>query len=85
MTPLERAVEICTSQAELARRIGGNVKQAHVWNWLNSDSGLAPAEHCRAIETATDGEVTRYELRPDVFGPAPYADPGAGASTQAVN
>lgn len=24
-----------------------------------------------AIETATAGEVTRHDLRPDVFGPAP--------------
>lgn len=27
-----------------------------------------PAEHCLAIEKATNGAVTRYNLRPDVFG-----------------
>lgn len=30
-----------------------------------------PAEHCRSLEEATDGDLTRYELRPDVFGSAP--------------
>lgn len=30
-----------------------------------------PPERCLAIEAATAGAVTRYELRPDVFGAAP--------------
>jgi DNA-binding transcriptional regulator YdaS (Cro superfamily) len=71
MNALERAVKICEGQSELARRIGGDVKQAHVWNWLNKSNGVVPAEHCRAIELATDGRVTRYQLRPDVFGDGP--------------
>lgn len=33
-----------------------------------------PAEHCRAIEKVTNSAVTRYDLRPDVFGPAPACD-----------
>lgn len=28
-----------------------------------------------AIERATGGAVTRHDLRPDVFGPAPSTDP----------
>jgi DNA-binding transcriptional regulator YdaS (Cro superfamily) len=28
-----------------------------------------------AIEQATDGDVTRYELRPDVFGASPRIEP----------
>lgn len=28
-------------------------------------------ESVKAIEAATGGEVTRHDLRPDVFGPAP--------------
>lgn len=67
-TPLQRAIEICGGQAALARRIGK--AQAHVWNWLNRDKTV-PADQCIPIETATDGEVSRYELRPDVFGKAP--------------
>lgn len=73
MNPIERAVQIVGGQSELARRIGGEVKQAHVWHWINKSGGSVPAEHCRAIEEATEGKITRYELRPDVFGPAPSA------------
>lgn len=29
-----------------------------------------PSEHCRRLEFASSGAVTRYEMRPDVFGPA---------------
>jgi len=64
---LEKAVAHCGGQAPLARQIG--VKQAHIWNWLNK-SRRVPAEHAIAVEEATAGAVTRYQLRPDVFGPA---------------
>lgn len=70
MEPIERAVQIVGGQTKLARHIGGPVKQAHVWNWLHKGTRV-PAEHCLAIERATGGAVTRYALRPDVFGPAP--------------
>lgn len=30
-----------------------------------------PADICPKIEEATGGEITRYDLRPDVFGPSP--------------
>lgn len=74
---LLKAVELVGGQAKLAAEIrqwhaqnGSIVKvaQAHVWNWLNSDSPMPPAEHCRAIEEILNGSVTRYDLRPDVFG-----------------
>ena len=39
-----------------------------VYKW--EKSGRIPAEYCRAIEEASHGVVTRYELRPDVFGAA---------------
>lgn len=63
-TPLEKAVEFAGSQAELARRIGK--AQAHVWNWLHRDKDV-PAESVLAIEAATEGQVTRHELRPDLY------------------
>lgn len=68
MRALKKAVDHVGGQNALARVLG--LKQAHVWNWLNRDREV-PAEHCRKIEQATGGLVTRYELRPDVFGPAP--------------
>jgi DNA-binding transcriptional regulator YdaS (Cro superfamily) len=64
---LGRAVELAEGQSGLARICGGKVKQAHVWKWING-SGLLPAQYARLVEHALDGKVTRYELRPDVFG-----------------
>jgi DNA-binding transcriptional regulator YdaS (Cro superfamily) len=57
-------VKVAGSQAELARRIGK--KQAHVWNWLHRDAQV-PAEAVLPIEAATAGQVTRHELRPDLY------------------
>jgi DNA-binding transcriptional regulator YdaS (Cro superfamily) len=69
MTPekaLETAVKILDGQSAFARACGGDVKQQHVHYWLKV--GKIPAEHCLAIERATKRKVTRYDLRPDVFG-----------------
>lgn len=71
MTSLDRAIEVCGSQAELARRIG--LKQQYVNNWKERSNGRVPGEHCIKIELATAGAVTRYELRPDVFGQSSVA------------
>lgn len=62
--PLERAVAIAGGQVALARKLG--LKQAHVWWWLNRAKKL-PAEQAIAIEKATDGKVSRHELRPDIY------------------
>lgn len=60
---LLRAIEICGSQAELARRIGGDVQQQHVSYWVQN--GL-PDAHAVAVEKAVDGEVTCEQLAPNV-------------------
>jgi DNA-binding transcriptional regulator YdaS (Cro superfamily) len=64
---LSRAITEAGGQTALARKIGK--QQGHVGNWLAR--GKVPAEVCVDIERATDGKVTRYELRPDVFGDLP--------------
>lgn len=46
-----------------------DLKPNVVGNWRLR--GQVPAERCIDVETATSGAVTRYDLRPDVFGPAP--------------
>ncbi|MBY6032169.1 helix-turn-helix domain-containing protein [Marinobacter daepoensis] len=33
-----------------------------------------PAEYCRKLEKACGGDVTRYEMRPEVFGLGPNDD-----------
>lgn len=52
------------TQAELARRL--EVTSGLVWQWLNGHRRVA-AEQVLPIEKATDGAVTRYDLRPDLY------------------
>jgi DNA-binding transcriptional regulator YdaS (Cro superfamily) len=75
MNALERAVEAAGGQSALARGIGGKIKQAHVWNWLNLAGGKVPAQHVISIEEFTG--VSRHELRPDIFGAAPVDGNGS--------
>lgn len=69
-TALERAVQKIGGQSATARACGGRIKQGHIWHWLNKLE-RCPAEYVLVIEGACEGAVTRYELRPDVYGPAP--------------
>ena len=83
---IRKAIGIAGSQCELARRCGK--KQGHVSYWLKADR--VTAEVAILIEGATGGSITRYQLRPDVFGrpdqtgflaagPAPIPDKGEAA------
>lgn len=58
--------ETGTSQAELARRVG--VTPGMVWQWLAEYRGIA-AEQVLKIEEATEGQVSRFDLRPDIYPP----------------
>jgi DNA-binding transcriptional regulator YdaS (Cro superfamily) len=75
-SPLQKACDQVGGQTALAKKIGR--KQSTIWNWLKK--GI-PAEQCPAIERATDGKITRYDLRPDVFGEPPE---GAKAGRRAA-
>ena len=67
-SPLERAIA-AVGLTRLARAVGVQPPTVHVW--LRS-TGRVPAERVLAVEAATG--VSRYELRPDVYGPAPAAE-----------
>lgn len=67
---IDKAIEL-VGLSGLAKALG--VSPQAVWKWQRS--GRVPAERCIAIESATDGRVTRYALRPDVYGPAPIRPP----------
>ena len=67
MKALERAILLAGGQTALGRTIGKS--QSHVAQWRRR--GRVAPTACIAIETAVGGQVTRYELRPDVFGAAP--------------
>lgn len=63
---LQLAVDLCVTQAELARRI--NRRPQEVWNWLNRDR-QAPIDACPFIESVcADPRITCEMLRPDYDG-----------------
>lgn len=63
----ERIVEHFGSKRKLAEAL--QVKPQSVQKWDRQ----IPAERVLQIERLTDGEVTRFEMRPDIFGPEPDA------------
>jgi DNA-binding transcriptional regulator YdaS (Cro superfamily) len=63
---IKRAIQIVGSQGAMAERL--NLKsQGTISQWVTKRRPL-PAKHCLKIEAMTEGVITRYELRPDVFG-----------------
>jgi DNA-binding transcriptional regulator YdaS (Cro superfamily) len=59
------------TQSQLAKSL--DVTPVLIHQWVK-DKRQVPAERCLAIEAATSGLVTRYELRPDVFGCDPKTE-----------
>ena len=68
MDAIKKAIELVGGNHRLAVLVG--VKPAFVSQWVTQRRPV-PAERCIAIEKAANGQVTRYDLRPDVFGTAP--------------
>ena len=65
-SPIQRAIKACdNNKAVLARLVG--VTPSMVWQWEKARRPVS-ATRCVDIEKATGGAVTRYDLRPDVFG-----------------
>lgn len=64
--PLREAIKL-VGLTSLSKAVG--VKPPSIHNWLKT--GRAPSHRVLAIEAATGGRVTRFQLRPDVFGPDP--------------
>lgn len=68
MDALESAIEAAGGVGKLADLLG--IYQSTVSNW--KARGQVPACRCIHIEAFTG--VSRYRLRPDVFGAAPQQD-----------
>ena len=64
MKGLERAITIFGSQSALAHEL--DVTPQAVQQWVRYQR--VPVARAIQIERATGGRVTRYELRPDIFG-----------------
>lgn len=63
-TPIQRACDLVGGAVVLAAYFGITLQA--VLKWIKKDR--VPALRCRDIEHLTRGLVTRYQLRPDVFG-----------------
>ena len=70
--PILKAVAVAGSQSELARLVGVSPQAVYAWTRGGVISPLSAAR----IERATQGAVTRADLRPDIFGPV-ESDRGA--------
>ena len=66
---IKKAIEILGNQASLAAAVteiqpAHRVSQQAVSGWLRNG---CPPDRVLAVEKATNGEVTRYQLRPDIY------------------
>lgn len=59
---IQRVAQACGNMATLARELG--ITRAAVAQW-----DKIPAERCLTIERLTG--ISRYELRPDIYGEKP--------------
>lgn len=68
---IEKAVEIVGGQKALADALArqgfARIKQAHVWNWLNTTRNGVPGEYVIPICSIIDYQVTPHDLRPDLY------------------
>ncbi len=69
--PIKAAVGF-VGRRKIAERCG--VTPEAVTNWQRRG---VPAKAVIPIEEVTGGRVTRHDLRPDIFGPAPSEDEAA--------
>lgn len=67
MEALDRAIELFETQDKFAQALG--IKSPSVSEWRKR--GQVPHERCAEIERITNGQVTRSELRPDIWGDDP--------------
>ncbi len=73
---LLRAIELLNdTQGDFAEKLGG-LSQSTVSSYVTGRRTLPP-KHCRKIEALTAGQVTRYQLRPDIFGEQPEVNQAA--------
>jgi DNA-binding transcriptional regulator YdaS (Cro superfamily) len=56
------------SQSDLARRL--KVSRQTITHWRAHPSTIPP-KRARELEAIAEGRITRYQIRPDVFGAAP--------------
>jgi DNA-binding transcriptional regulator YdaS (Cro superfamily) len=65
------------SYAAIAAVVGLSREAVRKWKRV-------PGECCIRIEEHTNGDFSRYGLRPDIFGPPPANDPEGGEVDRAA-
>lgn len=68
LKPIDKVIAKVGGPSALARAL--RIKPPTVIQWISGDRPI-PGKRCIQIELACGGAVTRYELRPDIFGPTP--------------
>ena len=63
MNTVERIVQIVGNQSELARRL--NIKPQAIQKWVTT--GQVPVNRVLEVEKIVEGQITRYEIRPDIY------------------
>lgn len=61
ISAIDKAIQIVGSQKALADEMGVTKQAVHKWR------RRVPAERVIKIESITDGQVSRHELRPDLY------------------
>ncbi|WP_288501529.1 YdaS family helix-turn-helix protein [uncultured Pseudomonas sp.] len=62
--PIDEVVRLAGGQAELARRC--NTSQPRIWQCVHRNHKV-PADLVIPFEKAVGGQVTRHQLRPDLY------------------
>ena len=71
---VQKAIEQSGGVGPLSRRIGVTYQAVQQW----AKAGRIPVERVLEVERLTG--ISRHELRPDIYGTAPTAEPqGAGS------
>ena len=70
---LEKAVKKEGSRGRVAEKLGISRQATIYWEKI----GVVPAKHVLALEKMSG--VSRYALRPDIYGPPPKAEHGVAA------
>lgn len=71
-TGISKAIRLVGSQTALGNMLGLTPQAIQKW----ATQGFVPGDRCLVVEAKLDGQVTRYELNPAVFG----TDPAQAAS-----
>lgn len=74
-TPLARAIKVAGSAVALAKELGCTPQAIYQWERV-------PAERALDVERLTG--ISRHDLRPDIFGPAPADLPATQPASEAA-